>query len=88
MKVRSDTNLTTAGVHIGNLNGLGYGTMITIGVFVDFILPTLNKFYNQFGQKQYRHLLQNIIQSNNQTIRQQKNEVESQEKVEKVKIMQ
>ena len=38
------------GVHSGNQGVLNYGCFINFNMFLDFILPTLNEFQEEFGK--------------------------------------
>ena len=38
----------TIGVHVGNLDNKNYSTMLIENVFLDFLLPTLQKFTKEY----------------------------------------
>jgi len=44
------TPVQQIGVHVGNLRGKNYSTMFHENLFLDFILPTIQRFHLQHGK--------------------------------------
>ena len=58
----------TIGVHVGNIDNKNYSVVFVYNIYLDFIMPTLVDFQEQFGLKEdgvkYSKILNRIMKEN------------------------